>query len=419
MIEEFTFPHELAITVIVKNEAIYMTEWLDYHIAAGVSKFYIYDNESTDHLKEVLSPYIENNTVEYIYYPGKYRQLEAYNESLLLHKFECRYMGFIDIDEFLLPLQNERLIDVLNDIMAANPSAGGVAINCKSFGSSGHKTIPSGGVLKSYLYRAPDGYDWSIFPWKWDAHIKTIANPRRVRVAASPHHFLYCWNCQAVDEKGNHVYDMDNFVATTHRIRVNHYFTKSKSEWLAKQMKGKADVAGLRPVEEFEWRDRNDVYDDTIVQYYEWLKSNLPEKHEDSHYEIFPVLQYFLQELREHRDRDYYQSEIEQLLCYWHICSKEVHSGGDMLFAELLEQTLLEMCNSALGAARIVPAQIELLVSVWEQIGQNPNAVKKNLKANLIVVLKGFIEIFREQEDQQSERYFTDLLQEFLIQTAD
>lgn len=145
MILDFPFPHDIAITAIIKNEAPYIEEWLDYHIAAGVSRFYIYDNESTDDVRTLLTPYIRSGTVEYTYYPGKYRQIEAYNESVRNHKFECRYMGFIDLDEFLLPLKNERLLDILNEVMEMDGRVAALAVNCKSFGSSGHKTMPVGG----------------------------------------------------------------------------------------------------------------------------------------------------------------------------------------------------------------------------------------------------------------------------------
>ena len=207
---------------------------------------------------------------------------------------------------------------------------------------------------------------------------------------------------------------MDNFVSETHRIRVNHYFTKSLGEWLEKQQKGKADVPGLRPVEEFEWRDRNDVYDDRIVKYFEWMKANPSPEREAPEYDVFSLLHYFLQEMREHREEECYQGEIERLLCYRQIGMEEIRCGKEVFFAELLEQTLLQMCNAALGAPRIVPAQIELLLGIWEQIGQNPNAIKRKLGANLITVLRGFIEIFQEQEDPSSERYFADLLRNFL-----
>ena len=54
----YIFKHDLAIVVIIKNEGKDIAEWIDYHIIAGVSKFYIYDNESTDNTKEILQPYI-------------------------------------------------------------------------------------------------------------------------------------------------------------------------------------------------------------------------------------------------------------------------------------------------------------------------------------------------------------------------
>jgi len=65
------FSNYLSVVALVKNEAEYIGEWLEYHLLQGVEKFYIYDNESTDKLQAVLKPYIEAGIVECIYYPGK------------------------------------------------------------------------------------------------------------------------------------------------------------------------------------------------------------------------------------------------------------------------------------------------------------------------------------------------------------
>lgn len=61
---------DLAIVTIMKNEAPYVKEWLDYHILVGVKKFYIYDNDSDDNLHDILRPYIEQGIVEYTFFPG-------------------------------------------------------------------------------------------------------------------------------------------------------------------------------------------------------------------------------------------------------------------------------------------------------------------------------------------------------------
>ena len=68
------FLYDLAIFAVMKNEAPYVKEWLDYHLAAGVEHFYIFDNESSDNLKEILQPYIDAGIVTY----HKIRQLENY-----------------------------------------------------------------------------------------------------------------------------------------------------------------------------------------------------------------------------------------------------------------------------------------------------------------------------------------------------
>ena len=91
----------LAFVLIAKNEATYIKEWLDFHIKQGVSKFIIYDNESTDNFREVLRPYIEARTVLYETIKGKCRQNDAYNMALDKYGAKFKYMGFIDADEFV------------------------------------------------------------------------------------------------------------------------------------------------------------------------------------------------------------------------------------------------------------------------------------------------------------------------------
>ncbi|MCE2121787.1 glycosyltransferase [Streptococcus thermophilus] len=92
---------DLAIVAIIKNEGQYIEEWLRYHIVAGVQKFFLYDNDSSDNTREILEKYIRAGYVELIPYPGAAKQLPAYNDALAKHRYDCRYIAFIDADEFL------------------------------------------------------------------------------------------------------------------------------------------------------------------------------------------------------------------------------------------------------------------------------------------------------------------------------
>ena len=48
-----------------------MREWVDYHRMIGVSKFYIFDNNSSVPLMSILSDYIQEELVQYHYLVGK------------------------------------------------------------------------------------------------------------------------------------------------------------------------------------------------------------------------------------------------------------------------------------------------------------------------------------------------------------
>ncbi len=99
----------LAVCAIAKDEGPYFKEWLDWHISQGVEKFYIYDNESTDCTREVLRPYIESGVVEYCYYPGYRRQIAAYDDCMDRHRFDTRWLAFIDLDEFIVPIADSSI----------------------------------------------------------------------------------------------------------------------------------------------------------------------------------------------------------------------------------------------------------------------------------------------------------------------
>ena len=64
-VREYPGREGLAFVLIAKNEALYIKEWLDFHIKQGVTNFIIYDNGSTDNFREVLRLYIDAGIVIY------------------------------------------------------------------------------------------------------------------------------------------------------------------------------------------------------------------------------------------------------------------------------------------------------------------------------------------------------------------
>ena len=259
----------LSIVAIAKYEARYIKEWVDYHLLQGIDRIYLYDNDSPDGMAEVLKPYIQTGKVVYTFFPGKARQLDAYNDAIRRFKNKTKYMAFLDCDEFLVQENKEKsLVETIDSLMKTSVRCAGIAVNWRMYGSSGHVAAPGGLVMESYLTRG-DGNA------KGNDCIKTIANPRRIKEYRHVHYPTYHRGFYSINEDGIRCDGPFNRCAETKHIRINHYFTKSKEEWIERRSRGKADTKDSddrRTLEEFYAHDHNDVYDPIMLPYAEKLK---------------------------------------------------------------------------------------------------------------------------------------------------
>lgn len=249
MAHDRTLPkHYLAVCAIAKNEGPYFKEWIEWHRKQGVEKFYIYDNESTDCTKEVLAPYVESGLVEYTFFPGQKRQLAAYDDCFERHRLECRWLAVIDLDEFIVPIQDKTIPEFLHRMEKFSV----VEINWLVYGSGGARTQEPGGVMERFKRH-------SLPEHRLNTHVKSICDPRRVCTMTGCHEAARI-SGQVVDShgmplkkgKGDRPPQQDV-------IRINHYAIKSYEEFLNKRARGRARTAGLRDMSYFEMYDLNDI----------------------------------------------------------------------------------------------------------------------------------------------------------------
>ena len=264
MVNKNLFPYDLAVVAILKCEAPYLKEWLDYHLLAGVDHFYLYDNDSPDNQAEVAAPYVEAGLIDYIHAPGNAMQLIVYNDAVKRFKFQCRYMAFIDGDEFILPKSNRSIVEVVDEILSRDSLAAGLAINWQIYGSNGQETADySRGVLERFTRRAAK--DWS-----GNKQVKTIANPRAIDFVGIPHYAIYFEPLTAVNENDAVVPAEFNEPVTAEKIVVNHYHCKSWEEYAQKSRRGYACAnteINQYTREKFNNLDRNDEFDNGILYY--------------------------------------------------------------------------------------------------------------------------------------------------------
>ena len=262
------FPDQLSFVAIIKNEAPYIAEWLEFHRMLGVDRFYIYDNNSNDDVMDVLDSYIKEGIVVYKYCPGTRMQLKAYQNAVDCYKMRTKYMGFIDLDEFVFPVNENNLVNVMDEIMRQDSHSAGVGINWRIYGSNGYQLKQEGLVTEVFKKRAFDSH-------KANRHIKTICNPRKVTGFITPHNPEYLEGLYNISEQRKKIVGPFNFNGTCERIRINHYFTKSYDEFLSKRERGKADSFGIRSLEDFNDHNQDKIVDEIIDRFLPYLKERL------------------------------------------------------------------------------------------------------------------------------------------------
>lgn len=243
--------HPLAICAIAKDEGPYFREWIEWHIKMGVDKFYIYDNGSTDGTRGLLEPYIETGMVEYHYFPGQKKQLAAYDDCLKRHRFDTRWIAFIDLDEFITPVIDTTLTDFLKRFEKFPV----VEINWLIYGSNGQLKKSDRPVRERFTRHS---YGDNIL----NRHVKSIVNPRRVYNMIGSHEAARI-DGKGADSHGNEI--RRSFRDRTPQqdvIRINHYAVKSLEEFIEKQSRGRAS-GRQRPVPDsyFTQYDLNDISD--------------------------------------------------------------------------------------------------------------------------------------------------------------
>jgi glycosyltransferase involved in cell wall biosynthesis len=263
------FAHYLSAAAIVKDEAPYMAEWLEYHLLVGVEKFYIFDNGSSDNLLEVLEPYIKGGIVEYTHYPGKLRHLPAYNEAVRRWEDASFWIAFIDLDEFIVPLATKRIPELLRGFERFP----GIEINWVLYGSGGRREKAEGLVMERFK-------DHDVWDSPYNRTVKSIHNPRCVFYLNS-HKADYISGKAAVDTDKNSAAEGSHDRPPLHnKLRINHYFLKSYEEFLSKIQKGRSAVAAKLKIEEFNQRDCNDIKNDPVMDsYIPLVKENIKKRY--------------------------------------------------------------------------------------------------------------------------------------------
>ena len=217
----------IAIAAIFQNEARWLAEWIEYHLLVGVDRFYLYNNLSSDDFERVLAPYLQAGLVELVPWPhamgAEYDavQCEAYRDALARANGVARWLAFLDIDEFLVPVAEESILSLLEPF-EADDAIGGICGAWVFFGTSGCARVPESSLMIERLRLnggavCPAG----SFPWR-DGLFKSVVRPERVDALTSPHFMRY--------RPGMRHVPLDYC-----SLQINHYWTRDWEYFLTEK----------------------------------------------------------------------------------------------------------------------------------------------------------------------------------------
>ena len=127
-----------AICLVIKNETIYLDEWIDFHYALGFTSFFIYDNSPIPDNK--LLKWYEGRKdlqrhVTISHEPSRPAQQVVYNRCLYEDAASVTFVGLFDVDEFLVLRHHDNVVDFMEE--HCDEDCGQLSVNWLMMGTSG------------------------------------------------------------------------------------------------------------------------------------------------------------------------------------------------------------------------------------------------------------------------------------------
>jgi len=250
-----------SVCAIFKNEGTYLKEWIEYHILLGTDHFYLYNNNSTDNYKEILSEYINNGYVTLIDWPEIPGQLSAYKHWYDNYRDDTNWVSFIDIDEFVCPRRSRTIKEWL-DSYSIYPV---IVMYWRFFCSSGlieHDEQKT--VIEQYFtcYEKPLNIGKVIYNTRFDIE------PFKMSMWHSTSVKVTGLSIPPINDQGHFImWDIHLVTNSSHSLLLNHYWSKSYMSLMEKKGKGASAFATTYITDEWFWRNDSKCIDTDFTIY--------------------------------------------------------------------------------------------------------------------------------------------------------
>lgn len=233
---------DVCIVTTIRNEGIYLLEWIAWHRTIGIEHFFVYSNNNTDGSDELLMALANAGVITWLEnsdHVSAVPQHKAYGHALsvLPDILDYRWAAIIDADEFIMLNfdKYEKFSDFLEWQEEAPVDA--IALNWIFFGANGRKAWTNDLTTRRFTSREP----------RVSRQIKSVS---KVNKFVSSHcHFPFSFRDEAFtfvnDVRQPYQHEAANpcagLVPSAQNAWVNHYYSRSSEEFIWKKARGYGD----------------------------------------------------------------------------------------------------------------------------------------------------------------------------------
>lgn len=247
---------ELCACTMLWNQGRSIREWIMYHSWLGVEKWFIYDNNSDDEIKDVIKNLdFEGYNVSRHVWPWIKTQEAGFSHCALRARSECNWVSFMDVDEFYYFPYNKGYsgqgsLKTLVSNYTKSLTIGEIRTSCHSFGPSGLTSRPKKGVTVGYTCRLqnPERHKSIIRPDALDTTLMNVVHHFHLKKG-----FTYMDLHQNVAVINHYKYQVWEVFRAKFYRRVATYV----ADWKDNQNEGSRDRApglGTEAIEPPDWR---------------------------------------------------------------------------------------------------------------------------------------------------------------------
>lgn len=224
---------KLCIATIIKDEQLYLDNFIDYHLKLGIDHIFIFEDVDSSSHKDITDFYEDKVTLLSVrdLFPSelsiKPTQLNAYIRMLGYIKlnYPCDWCFGIDVDEYItLALKRDKL----EDVMSRYSNYTALLLKCVNYGADGRVSIPNYSRMK-----ITDAFTKKCSPMKVDNEKNTTKIAYNMNVFNKS--FIYNHHITK-DDVGwcfpNFTRDLKK--PSCEKIYIRHYITKSWMEYVWK-----------------------------------------------------------------------------------------------------------------------------------------------------------------------------------------